>query len=143
MSTSRDAGKSKNNPDVAYSTAVIGRGCEAPATIKVEADEFFLRLAVGGKDRGLTYAYFDNIVNRILDTHRLQGLSLAGVVKISFTRHRPESESILLSRNQDLWERLQSSASDATSRDKGWYCMEDERCQCSWCVEIDPIVITA
>jgi hypothetical protein len=130
----------KGVSEMAFESTIIVRGCESLRVIRVEADEEFLQSAGGERNGALMREYFQELVGRIFEIHRLQGLSLEGVSRISFSTEQPAEGNVLFSRNHELWRKLAVKAEEEDG--DGWYCMEDERCKCSWCVPIDPIVIT-
>jgi hypothetical protein len=94
----------------------------------------------------LTALCIDQLARTGIALHRVLGLPLAGLTRITYTRELPPGARLLWTPDDALWEQLRQSPTASAGRsgqDEGalarhpeydcWECFESERCKCSYC----------
>ena len=126
-----------------FETKILVQVGEGLKSIAIQADQFFIRIAGGKRNPELLKAYFDRLAKGFIEMHRLKGITLVGLKKITFSKDLPADALVLSTPNERLLHllRLRPTGGEVPQQTDGWVCCESEACRCSYCEPIEPIIV--
>jgi len=122
----------QNHPKAAFTTTILIPVAEGLKAIKVEADDYVVDQIRGGKDPQLTKALVERLAHEVVESHRLMGLTLVGLKKLSLHKDMPSGAEMLFTLNEDLVRKLRPTVSKGLKAIEEviqvWLCAEDDAC---------------